>query len=94
MYSSSDFSRAHEMWIQPPEYSTPDYDEWLDGQDEKDRIIKRFNVMNETDITNIDEMDEEIALMDVVPEEIKTMREELAKLEDDFPCEYPDMDGE
>jgi len=86
----SDFSRAHEMWLSPIENS-PEYDEWLDAQDEKKSIISRFNDETDSDVQNIDEMDKEIAARYyIIPTSIQEMRDQLARLEDDFPMNYPE----
>jgi len=93
MITNSTFERAHNMYLSPMD-TPPEYDEWEDAQYEKCSIIDKFNKVNDTNVSNIDEMDTEISQMVMVPESVKQMRNELARLEEDFPCKVPDMDGE
>ena len=82
--------------INPPE-TTPEYDEWVDAQDEKLQLMKKADNLIESfpfaGISNIDEMDSIIQELSTAIPILKVIRDELTRLEDDFPSGHePDGD--
>lgn len=92
--SSASFSRAHTQFLQPPE--DPRYDEWDEAQQEKKQILEAVSeLLGEYylgPVDDLDELDEVIENLEADIQEIKDLRDELAKLEDDFPVPYIDED--
>jgi len=98
--SSAAFSRAHDMWLQPPEES-PAFLEWYDAQEEKKQLLESasdiLDMMEFDPVDTLDELDESIDMLEHHLNELKEKRDEIAALEDEFPVPYIDEcpdDGE
>jgi len=98
--SSAAFSRAHDMWLQPPEES-PAFLEWYDAQEEKKQLLESasdiLDMMEFDPVDTLDELDESIDMLEHHLNELKEKRDEIAALEDEFPASYIDEcpdDGE
>jgi len=98
--SSAAFSRAHDMWLQPPEES-PAFLEWYDAQEEKKQLLESasdiLDMMEFDPVDTLDELDESIDMLEHHLNELKEKRDEIAALEDEFPAPYIDEcpdDGE
>lgn len=98
--SSAAFSRAHDMWLQPPEES-PAFIEWYDAQEEKKQLLESasdiLDMMEFDPVDTLDELDESIDMLEHHLNELKEKRDEIAALEDEFPAPYIDEcpdDGE
>ena len=98
--SSAAFSRAHDMWLQPPEES-PAFLEWYDAQEEKKQLLESasdiLDMMEFDPVDTLDELDESIDMLEHHLNELKEKRDEIAALEDEFPAPYQDEcpdDGE
>lgn len=74
--------------ISPPE-TTPEYDEWLDAQDEKKALLKKASAALEpipfADVTTYDELDAAITEMEKALVIMKASRDEYSRLDDMFP---------
>ena len=98
--SSAAFSRAHDMWLQPPEES-PAFLEWYDAQEEKKQLLESasdiLDMMEFDPVDTLDELDESIDMLEHHLNELKEKRDEIASLEDEFQAPYQDEcpdDGE
>lgn len=88
--TSANFSRAHSRWLEVPE-DCPGYVEWGEAQNEKKVLLEKageilagwFEAPDD-----IDELDESIHHAYCYLADLKTIRAELAQLEDEFPVPY------
>jgi hypothetical protein len=89
------FYRAEAAWLSPPE-NPPEYDEWLDAQEEKKDLMKKaegiIGDLPSQDVDSWDELDEAIGIIEGVLVRLTPIREELGQLCDDFPDHEPDPD--
>jgi len=76
--------------------TTPEYDEWQDAQDEKEKLLKKADNLIESfpfaGMENIDELDSIIQELSTALPILKVIRDELARLEDDFPADNEPTD--
>ena len=89
------FYRAEAAWLNPPENS-PEYDEWLDAQEEKKDLMKAAEMVLEDmpyEIESWDDLDSAVFVLSGKVEQLATMREQLGILCDDFPDNEPDPDS-
>ena len=97
--SSAAFSRAHNQWLMPPE-NDHRFDDWTDAQAEKKELLEEVSGLLSgwyESVDTLDELDEVISNLEIDVRRIKEKREEIAKLEDEFPADYIDEcpdDGE
>jgi len=74
--------------ISPPE-NTPEYDEWIDAQDEKKALLKKASAALEpipfADVGTYDELDAAIAEMEKALLIMKESRDEYSRLDEMFP---------
>jgi hypothetical protein len=89
------FYRAEAAWLNPPE-NRPEYDEWLDAQEEKKDLMKQaegiIGDLPSQDVNSWDELDEAIGNIEGVLTRLIPIRDELGYLYDEFPDSEPDFD--
>lgn len=94
--SSAAFSRAHAIWLEPPE-DNPSFIEWYDAQQEKKALLEKASEMLSgwyEPVDTLDALDETLEYLERDIRRLKEIREGIADLEDEFPVPYIDEDGE
>jgi len=94
--NSAAFSRAHTLWLEPPE-DDPTFIEWYDAQQEKKALLEKASYILSgwyEPVNSLDDLDETLEYLERDIKRLKEIREELAELEDEFPVPYIDGDGE
>lgn len=90
------FHRAESAWLNPPE-NPPEYDEWLDAQEEKKDLMRKAEKILEeipsADVDSWDELDDAIISLHKAIAQLNPIRDELGQLCDDFPDREPDLDA-
>jgi len=90
------FYRAEAAWLNPPE-NPPEYDEWLDAQEEKKDLMKKAEKILEeipsADVDSWDDLDDAIIALHKTIAQLNPIRDELGQLCDDFPDREPDLDA-
>jgi len=80
--------------IDPPE-NPPEYDEWLDAQDEKKELLKKAGKITEkipVEFAGIDDLEIAAGLLTHARQTFDDIMNEYRRLEDDFPSELSDPD--
>ncbi|HWQ63753.1 MAG TPA: hypothetical protein VN429_05000 [Methanospirillum sp.] len=90
MMSDVALTRAHEMWLQPPDVSL-ELERWIEAQGKKKDLLKTADAILEdlpyAGLNSFTELYEASESLIVATETIKKIREQYLKLDEEYPAD-------